>query len=77
MEQTTGEQSEIILKPGMELIYTPTGKKIRIERVGTRSISWYVGFIYRQGSRKNDMRMTHQSIKRTIEGIRAGTYIII
>lgn len=69
--------SNIELKQGMRLLYVPTGKELTIAKVGKKNVSWYVGFVYKQGSGKNEMRMTHQSIKTTIEGIEAGRYEIL
>lgn len=64
----------IEVKQGDRYIFTPTGKEIEIAKVGSKNVSWYVGFVFKQGSGKNIYRMTHTSIKTFVEGITRGTY---
>lgn len=79
MHTVTSSQVKVVIEfiPGMKLLYTPTGMIITIHKVGKRNVSWYVGHVYKRGSGKNLMRMTHQSIKTTVEGIENGIYKII
>lgn len=65
------------LKPGTELIFTRTGKKLRLEKVTDKNVSWYVGFEYKGGCGRNILKMATQTLKTTNQGIADGTYLIV
>lgn len=64
------------LKPGTELLFTPTGVTFILAKVTDKNTSWYTGHAIRSGAGTNIMRMATQSLARTNRGIANGTYLI-
>lgn len=64
------------LVKGMKVEFTPTGKVFEIAKVTDKNVSWYVGFEYKGGNGTNNLKMAHTSVKRFMDGIERGIYII-
>jgi hypothetical protein len=64
------------LTTGAKITFTPTGKVLTISKVTEKRISWYVGFVFKSGYGKNNLRMTSTSINIFQKGIDDGIYIL-
>ena len=47
-----------------------------IAKVTETNVSWYVGFNFKGGNGKNNLKMAYISLKRFNEGLANGIYII-
>ena len=61
---------------GQKVEFTPTGMIFEIAKVTETNISWYVGFNFKGGNGKNNLKMAYTSLKKFNQGIQNGTYII-
>jgi hypothetical protein len=65
------------LKTGSKVEFTPTGNIFEIAKVTESRISWYLGFAYKGGSGKNNLKMASTTLKKFQSGIDNGNYKVI
>lgn len=71
---TTENKKVENLKPGMNVIFTPTGAAFTIAAVNEKNISWWTGFNFKGGTGKNTLKKAWASKKKFQDGIDKGTY---
>ena len=64
------------LEKGIKFEFTATGKVFEIAKVTDKNISWYVGFNFKGGTGKNNLKMATTSRKMFEAAIKNGDYII-
>lgn len=64
------------LQKGTEVIFTPTGKKIRLVTVTDKNVTWFTSFQYKGGTGKNKLKMARTSLQKFNAGILEGTYVL-
>lgn len=66
----------LTLTAGMKIEFTYDGSIFELAKVTDKNVSWYVA-PHKGGTGKNNLKMTHTSLKRFLGGIDRGAYKIV